>query len=320
MAEVLVCGSTAIDWIGRYPGSFAEYERIHGVPALNASLQLDGLHTSFGGCAMNICYGLTRLGVKCIPVSVVGRNFRDHYETHVRSLGICLDHLVIDESLESGATGIVISDRDGNQFTAFHGAVPAAGVRKYAGDIPGLEHCDLAILAPEEAAVMIRHARDLEDAGIPICFDPGQCLADFSRDQVLLLLKLAQYTIVNEHEFEMLLGIAGIGQEEVLAQVEQLIVTRGARGVDIYSGDSTCHVDAVRVSRVVDHTGCGDAFRAGYLYGLCQGSDRLVCGRLGNLMAAENIRNPDTQTYDIDAARLEMLYAGNYGDTARQQE
>ena len=95
MSTVMVCGSVALDLIGRYPGSFHDYQAKFPVAGLNISLQLAQLSTSFGGCGLNIAYGLHQLGVAVLPVSAAGRNFDDHYRQHLQALGMGCGAVVV---------------------------------------------------------------------------------------------------------------------------------------------------------------------------------------------------------------------------------
>lgn len=315
MPSVLVCGSTAIDLIGHYQGSFAKYQAQYQVEALNFSLQLADLRSSFGGCGINIAYGLKKLGVDCIPLSAAGKNFRDHYEDHLLALGINIDHIVVDESFPQCATAVVISDDHGNQITAFYAGASVSDKRKLPSEIPEISACTFAVLAPEQAPIMLRQARDLNRLNIPIFFDPGQCLTEFNKQETRELLSLAQYTMVNDYEFEILQNISDFSQEKIESMMRQIIVTRGAEGVDIYEGGKRLHVDAAPAEKILDPTGCGDAFRAGYIYGVTAKHDAIRCGRLGNLMAVQNLRSPETQKYDIDETRLNSAYETMYPES-----
>lgn len=316
MASVLVCGSTAIDFIGTYQGSFADYQENYAVAALNISLQLSDMSTSFGGCAMNITYGLQKLGVAAIPLSVVGLDFHHHYEGHLRNLGINLNNVTLDDAFEHCAMGVITSDKHGNQITLFYPGASASDKRKLPSDVHEIDQCMLAVLAPEAAAIMLRQARNLNKLGLPVILDPGQCIADFSQGEITELLALCQYIILNKHELEILLTNGNITRKRVESSMRQVIVTLGADGVDIFEQGKHYHVDAVPMDGVLDPTGSGDAFRAGYVYGMTRQLDPIHCGRLGNLMAAQNLKSPNTQNYEIDElclkSQYELLYPGSF--------
>lgn len=313
MKKVLVCGSIALDLIGRYPGSFAEYQDRYHVEALNISLQLSTLHTSFGGCGMNIAYGLKKLAVDCIPLSAAGRNFTDHYREHLIGLGIDIDNIVIDEDFEECATAILINDNAGNHITAFHAGASVSAKRRLPREVDSIEEVALAVLAPEDAPIMLRQARDLRDLDIKVMFDPGQGLAEFSREEAVELLELSTYVVLNAHEWDILQRVARLTPDEIIEMTEQVIVTRGDQGVLIYEGRQPVTVPALHPDRVVDTIGCGDAFRAGYVAGLIERRPADHCGRLGCLTALYNLESPQTQRYDFDIDAFGRRFEEAYG-------
>ena len=298
MPKVLVCGSIAIDLLGVYPGSFAEYQEKFPIHALNFSLQLRGLRTSFGGCGMNIVYGLTRLGVDCIPLSAAGENFNDHYRDHLLGLGVNVDYIVVDPEYAQCATAIVLSDALGNQITGFYNGASPSPLRKLPSEIPEISTVKLTILAPEDAPIMLRQARDLSALGIPMLFDPGQGISEFQVEECRELLALSDYVIANDHEWEIIQLNAAMTAQDIIAGQQQVIVTRGDKGVDIFMpGEDPVQVPAIRPEQMVEVTGSGDAFRAGYVSGLIRDATPRQCAQIGCLTATYNLESPETQRY-----------------------
>ena len=80
-------------------------------------------------------------------------------------------------------------------------------------------------------------------------------------------------------------AVAHLGRD-----VEIGVVTRGARGSLILAGGKCAVVEAERVDKVVDQTGAGELYAAGFLYGLCRGMDLAAAGRLGSFAAADIVR------------------------------
>ena len=144
---VLIAGSTAIDQIGLYPGDFQQYQSRYPINALNMSFQLADMHSSFGGCAPNIAWGLAQLAVKSIPLSSAGRNFKDRYESHLRRHNIDTRYIAIDDTIENCATCLIINDDSGNQITGFYPG-PDSSTRKLPSQIPEVNEISLAILGP----------------------------------------------------------------------------------------------------------------------------------------------------------------------------
>ncbi|MDA0789533.1 MAG: carbohydrate kinase family protein [Proteobacteria bacterium] len=314
---VLVCGSIALDYIGHYQGSFSSYQSRYGVEALNISLQLTDFRTSYGGCGINIAYGLHQLGVPVLPLSAAGANFMDHYHQHLTELGVDTRYIAVDASRPQCATALVISDDHGNQITGFHAGASDSPLRKLPSAIPGIEDCKVAILAPENAPIMLRQARDLKAMGIQTIFDPGQGIAAFQGEEIRELLSLCQSLIINVHEYEILQHNARLGTAEIEQMMGQVIVTHGVGGVDVLQGGEVIHVNAVPDVEVVDATGCGDAFRAGWLYGQMHHLPIRRGAELGCVMAAINLRHRDTQTYRVTEASLLAECDALYGPATR---
>ncbi|MCB1645535.1 MAG: carbohydrate kinase family protein [Pseudomonadales bacterium] len=312
---VLVCGSIAIDLIGRYKGSFAEYQARYPVSNLNISLQLASFHTGFGGCGMNIVYGLHCLGVEAVPLSSAGLDFDDQYRSHLEAQGICTSYINIDPDYPKCASAMLISDQEGNQITAFHAGASVSTHRADPADIAGIETFSVAVLAPEDATIMLRQGRSLQELRVPIVLDPGQGLAEFSRQELLELISLSDYLLVNEHEWEITQRIAGISAAVLTTKFKQVIVTHGERGSSVYltQGD-IIDTAAVPCPAPVDPTGCGDAFRAGYVAGLIRSLAPQTCARLGATLASINLASPDTQTYQVNGANFSALYEATYGE------
>ena len=310
--SVLVTGSTAIDQTGFYDGSFRQYQKQYPMEAMNASFQLAGMRTSFGGCAPNIAYGLHQLGVDVIPLSSAGRNFLDHYRSHLLDLGINIDYITVDEAQEHCASCLMINDDLGNQIIGFYPG-PKDPKRKLPHEIIQISDVKLAILGPEEPGLTLRQARDLSELSIPIMADPGQVTATFVKEEILELLRLADFLIVNQYEHEIIKTNAQLDDKALTSMLHELVVTRGEHGVDVYSDNQVHHVDATPEVDIVDVTGCGDAFRAGYAYGyLCEQSVEEKA-QLGCLMAMLNLKSPETQRYITSADNLTELRSNTYG-------
>lgn len=307
---VVVTGSTAIDQTGFYGGSFEEYQQAYQVRALNASLTLNGVRTSFGGCAPNICYGLHLLGVEALPLSSAGRDFRDRYQQHLEDIGICTDYICVDEDVPHSATCLMLNDGVGNQVIGFYPG-PTDPRRAAPGDIERIGEVELAILGPEIPLLTLRQGRAFHELDIPVMFDPGQVIPEFSEDDIGELLELSDYLIVNDHEFTVLKTNAGLTTDQVLRSVPEVVVTHGSKGVDVYRGDEHRRVAAVPDVAVVEVTGCGDAFRAGYAFGILENLPLAERAQIGCIMAMQNLMHQETQKYRltlVDVRQLQQRY------------
>lgn len=309
---VLVTGSTAIDQTGLYEGSFEEYESRYTINAFNASFPLTSMKTSFGGCAPNIAYGLHQLGINALPLSSAGRNFRDRYLAHLNDIGLNTDFITIDDDVENCASCLMINDLHGNQLIGFYPG-PSNPKRYLPSELPVIDQVALAILGPEEPQLTLRQGRDLAALNVPLLVDPGQVTTAFNRQEIRELLTIADYLIVNDYEYSVLKANGDLTDEQILAMVPEVVVTHGDKGVGIFDQALTYHIDAVPDVDIVEVTGCGDAFRAGYAYGIIKGLPLKERAQMGCIMAMTNLGAPETQGYQISVEKLLALQERFYG-------
>jgi adenosine kinase len=171
----------------------------------------------------------------------------------------------------------------------------------------------LGIVAPDGRDGMLQHAREFRDAGIPFIFDPGQGLPMFNGEELTSFIDLADYVTVNDYEAALLQERTGKSPEQLAKQVKALIVTLGAKGSVIYAGGKKYDIPCVKPEAVLDPTGCGDAFRAGLLYGITHGMDWAVSGRLASLIGALKIAQRGPQNHRFTRASIAALYHSNFG-------
>lgn len=298
--SVLICGSLAFDTITTFPGRFAQQILPDQVHILNVSFLVPSMRKEFGGCAGNIAYSLQQLGGDPLIMATLGKD-GVLYRNHLEHLGISLArvHTVDDDYT---AQAIIITDQDNNQITAFHpGAMGQAHIQRIEAD-PSIQ---LAIVAPDGRDAMIQHAEQLQAAGIPFVFDPGQGLPMFNGDELLRFVGQASWVAVNDYEGKMLAERTGQSLAELSrGHLRGLIETLGAEGCNVYVQGEVTHVPGVKAAAVVDPTGCGDAFRGGLLFGLSQGWDLVKSVALANRIGAIKIAVAGPQNYTLDRAAL----------------
>ena len=178
---------------------------------------------------------------------------------------------------------------------------------KDAGDVK------LAIIAPDGRDGMLEHARDCAELDIPFIFDPGQGLPMFSGDELKHFIERATYVAVNDYEAELLTERTGLSLQAISERVSALVVTRGEQGAEIFTADGKFDIPVVKVANVVDPTGCGDAFRAGMLFGLTRGMDWMTIGRLASLMGALKIESQGGQNHAPTVEAIEQRFEKEFG-------
>lgn len=298
--SVLICGSLAFDTITTFPGRFAQQILPEQVHILNVSFLVPTLKREFGGCAGNIAYSLRQLGGAPLVMAAVGTDGQDYLD-RIKGWGVPLD-LVRTVEGSYTAQAIIITDQDNNQITAFHpGAMQQAHIQRIDAD-PTIQ---LAIIAPDGRDAMIQHAEQLQAAGIPFVFDPGQGLPMFDGDELKRFVSQATWVAVNDYEGKMLAERTGQSLAELSkSHLKGLIETLGADGCNVWIQGEKTHVPGVKAAAVVDPTGCGDAFRGGLLYGLSQGWDLVKSVALANRIGAIKIAAAGPQNYTLDRAAL----------------
>jgi len=207
------------------------------------------------------------------------------------------------------AQAFITTDLDDNQITAFHpGAMNYSHLNKITAELGA----HLAIVAPDGREGMLQHARALAELRIPFMFDPGQGLPMFSGEELLAFVEQASYLAVNDYEGRLLEERTGSKLEEFAHSLEALILTRGAEGSIIYVDGQRIDIPCVKATEVVDPTGCGDAYRAGILYGIAAGFDWEKTGRLASLMGAIKIASRGGQNHKLSRDEIAHLFRENF--------
>ncbi|MDI9336736.1 MAG: carbohydrate kinase family protein, partial [Gammaproteobacteria bacterium] len=253
----------------------------------------------FGGFAGKISYGNKQLGGKPLPMATIGKD-GDAYLQRFQALEIPTDCVRLYAELYT-ASAWIMTDRDNNQITAFY---PGAMCR--AGELPIPEHSGitLAILAPNDKLATLRNAEKLVQLNIPFVFDPGQALPSFSAEELRTLIAQAHWIVVNDYEGQLLSEVTNWSLMEISQQVKSLVVTLGGDGCRVWEEGLITHIPAVKPPSVVDPTGCGDAWRGGFLYGLERGWDIHKSARLANRMGSYKVAQSGPQNYQINLAQV----------------
>ena len=306
--RTLICGSLARDTIMVFPDRFSRHILPEQTRVLSVSFQIGEMRQEWGGCAGNIAYNLKAIGGEPVVMATVGDDGAA-YEDRLASLGIASDGLRTVPGTFT-AQAFIITDLDDNQITAFH---PGAMNRSELNDVGDVQGIALGIVAPDGKEGMQAHVRGFAAAGIPFVFDPGQGLPLFSGDELVAMIEAADYVAVNDYEGRLLCERTGLSLQDIAARVQALIVTLGADGSRIHSDGELIDVPVVRPAALVDPTGCGDAYRAGLLYGIAHEWEWLRTGRLASLLGSVKIASRGGQNHAVDRARLAELYAAHFG-------
>lgn len=309
--EALICGSFAYDTIMVFPGRFQEHILPDALHTLNVAFMVPGLRREFGGCAGNIAWNLQRLLPDCArPMGTVGTDFAP-YADWLRQQGI-RQEWIREVADHYTAQAFITTDRDNNQITAFHPGAMDQAQRNRIRDLD-TRNIALAILAPDGREGMLQHARECQETGIPFLFDPGQGLPMYSGAELRHFIEQAHWMVVNDYEWQIFQSRSGFTLADCSTRLEALIVTRGSKGSYIHRHGKCQEIAAVVSEQVVDPTGCGDAYRAGLLYGLLLGLDWQTTGRVASLLAAIKTGSAGTQNHHFTAQQFHQRFAREFG-------
>ena len=306
--SVLICGSLAYDTIMRFDGRFKENILPDATDHLNVSFLTAHMRREFGGCAGNIAYNLSLLGVTGYPMATVGRDFQD-YATWMDGKGVSRSRVKELEGMFT-SQAFISTDLDDNQITLFH---PGAMDFCHEQEVDSTD-VRLGLISPEGRTGMIQHAEQMAEAGIPFLFDPGQGMPMFQKEDFLRFVEQATWAAFNGFEAEMMQKKSELTIEQLAERLEAVIVTHSERGSCIYrKGQPMLEIPVVPVAEDVDPTGCGDAYRAGLLYGVLNDMDWETCGRLGSLMGACKVQHQGAQNHTLTLEEITESFREEFG-------
>ena len=301
--HTLICGSLAFDTIMVFQDKFKNHILPDKIHALSVAFYVPEMRREFGGTAGNIAYNLQLLDGNPLIMATVGDDFAP-YQNWLTQQKLVSTHIKTVAGTFT-AQAFITTDTDDNQITAFH---PGAMVASHENSVNDAQGVTLAIIAPDGRDGMFQHARECFEAGIPFLFDPGQGLPMFNGEELLQFIDMADYLAVNDYESQIIQDKTGLNLQQLAAKVKALVVTLGGQGSQIYA-DGVCHeIPCIKAMNIVDPTGCGDAYRAGLLYGMARGWDWPTCGRLASTMGAIKIESRGGQNHKPSRAEIEAIY------------
>jgi adenosine kinase len=307
--SALICGSFAFDTIMVFHDKFKNHILPDKVHMLNVSFLVPEMRREFGGCAGNIAFNLKLLGGEPYPMGTIGTDFGP-YDEWMTKFGISEKYLKQVDTYTAQA--FITTDEDDNQITAFH---PGAMNYAHENKVPESDGIKIGMVAPDGRDGMLQHAAQFADAKIPFIFDPGQGLPMFDGGELLSFIEKATWVAVNEYESKMLEERTGKSAHEIAEMVDALIITKGADGSLIYTKEHRFEIPCAKVDNITDPTGCGDAYRAGLLYGILNDLDWDKTGRIAALMGAIKIESHGTQNHVFTLDEFKQRFENEFGSS-----
>ena len=308
---VLICGSMAYDHIMVFPDEFKNHILPEKVHMLNVSFLVPEMRREFGGCAGNIAYNMNLLEPGLgLPMATVGKDF-EPYQAWMddNKVGRCFIKVIEEEFT---AQAFITTDLTDNQITAFH---PGAMNESHQNKINEAEGTKLGIISPDGRDGMIQHATQFAEAGVPFIFDPGQGMPMFNGDELVDFIEKSAWLTVNDYEWQLMQERTSLNEKQISERLRALIITRGGEGSVIHASGKTYEIPSASPESISDPTGCGDAYRAGLLYGLTHEMDWETTGRIASLMGAIKIEQHGTQNHSFTLDEFKTRYEKEFGSS-----
>lgn len=307
MQKILVSGSLAYDYLYTFPGVFQDELILESAGALSVAFNVTEKTVHFGGCAGNICFNGKLLQEGFALLGIAGHDFGD-YKKWLEKHGVDTSH-VIGEMSEFTAQATVVTDKKGQQITFFHeGAAGKSAshrhqIRKTVSDLaPNLK---LAIISPNNRDFILSSVEACRENKIPYFFDPGQAMPIFSENELLQMVNSSAGLFLNEYELSLLMKQLNMPLQEILRMCPLLIITLGEKGSKIYFSEKEISIPAMKPKQIKDPTGCGDAYRAGFLKGIQDHFPKLTleileeAAKLGTKLATACLEVVGTQNHTL---------------------
>ena len=313
--RIAVTGSIATDHLMVFEGRFADSLVVEQLQKVSLSFLVESLSLRRGGVAANIALGLGNLGLNPVLVGGVGEDFTE-YRTWLEGHGVdCAGVRVSAE--HHTARFICTTDSDHAQIASFYAGAMSEARHIELAPLAAREPLDLVVVSPNDPEGMLRHSAECRERGYRFAADPSQQLAWGDGEMIRQLVDGAAYLFSNDYEAALIRNKTGWDDAEVLARVGVWVTTHGKDGVVIRgTGVTEQQVPVVPADDLVDPTGVGDGFRAGFLAGLAWELPLERCAQVGCLLATLVIETVGPQEYRFERAGFLTRLAGTYGDAA----
>lgn len=310
--KILLSGGLVYDSILLHKGEFHARILPESLSRLNVAFGVQDEKQEFGGCAGNIAYNLSLLNLQPMLIASIGHD-GDKFIKWLEQNNISTQYL--HQSSQQTAHAWILTDTQNNQITGF-----MAGCMKEKCKIPTITP-KLWHLAPDMCEVTSEYIKEAIYQEKDYFFDPGQALPAFLEgdgEHIISLEKIlnnANGIFLNEYEFELIYEKLGESFFNVFNNKTMFIIkTLGSKGVWCYKKDTSFSVDVANADKIIDPTGCGDAFRAGFLYGYLNQFDLKQCVELGAVMGSFAIEQHGGQNHKVTIQKLINRYQKNYLD------
>lgn len=308
--EIVVTGSIAYDYLMRFPGSFRENIKPEAMQQISLSFLVEDMSKHWGGVGGNIAFTLAKLGIQPHLMGTVGRDFGE-YRTWLENAGVNTDTVQQHDDVYT-ASFFCNTDLENNQLASFYsGAMSRA--RDY--HLTQLAFApDLVLVSPNDPLAMSQYCQQCRDNGWRFVYDPSQQIAWMDGPTLRRDMEGAHVMIVNQYESMLIGEKSGLTVDDLRRAVDLLVITHGREGSEIFSNGDSVFVPVFPTDKIVDPTGAGDAYRAGFIAGLLHNLPLELTGMMGSLSAVYALENVGPQNPHFDLAAFIARYRTQHDD------
>lgn len=312
MQDIVVTGSIAYDYLMRFPGSFREHIVTEALEQVSLSFLVDDMTKHWGGVAANIAFNMAKLGLRPRLMGTVGRDFPD-YRAWLEDVGVDTSTVQQHDDVFT-ASFFCNTDEENNQIASFYSGAMAKSVNYPLSDMSGNTNPDLVIISPSDPAAMTNLSNECRERGLRFVYDPSQQIARMDGDTLKHDMQGAYLMVINQYESNMVMKKTGMSMEDLREAVDLLVITNGGDGSEIFTNGDVIKVPSFQPDQIIDPTGAGDAYRAGFITGLSKGFALELCGAMGALCATYVLEHNGPQSKNYSPAEFVERFRQNYDD------
>ena len=306
--QIAVTGSIATDHLMTFAGLFSEQLLPDQLASLSVVFLADSLEVRRGGTGANIAFGMAALGYRPELIGSVGTDAGD-YVSSLGAAGVDVSGVRVSSTLASPRF-TVVTDEAQNQIGSFYPGAMAEAAEISLADVDA----DLVLVSPNDPGAMLRHTAECRERGVAFAADPSQTLTFLDGDAIRSLVEGADYLFTNEYEAGLVTEKTGWSDADILDLVKVRVTTHGSKGsVIARKGCDDITVGIAPADVVVDPTGTGDAFRAGFLTATAWGLGLERAAQVGALLATHCVEAKGPQDYALTdfAGRFEKAFGAD---------
>jgi adenosine kinase len=308
--NILLTGSIAFDYLMTFPGQFKDHILLERLERLSLSFLVDSLERQRGGIAANIAYSMALLGAKPSIMATAGKDFTEYGEW-LKKHGVDTSPIKIYPDLYT-ASFFVSTDQTNAQIASFYSGAMAKASELSFHNLDSKP--DLAMISANEPNAMERYIDECVELGIPFAYDPSQQTVRLEAEPLKKGITHCESLFVNDYEFELIREKTDLSIETILENSNYIVITKGEHGASVYFEDTSLDIPAVEPNQIVDPTGVGDAFRAGFMRGYLANLSLKRCAQMGSISASFCLEKQGPQGHSFDLSGFTERFRQHFDD------